>query len=61
MIFYFVAGDVFLGWPYTLQPKKHVLPLEDGSMQFNALVNHAIFNKTVVSKLIPDNPQFIGK
>jgi len=30
-------------------------------MNFNVLVNHAVFNKTVIRKILPNNPKFIGK
>ena len=57
---FFLSGDIFLGWPYVLDPPKHVLPLEDGGMKFKILLNHAVFNKTTISQLIPGNPKFLG-
>ena len=56
----FVIGDVFAGWPYVLQPEKHILSQKNGGMNFDVLVNHAVFNKTTFRDIL-DNPKFIGK
>jgi len=40
--------------------QKHVLPNKNGTYQFNALVNHAVFNKKVMTDIVP-NAKYIGE
>lgn len=57
---FIIAGDVFLGWPNHINPDHHILPLRNGSRAFNILANHAVFDREILTKFVPNNPKFTG-
>ena len=48
--------NIYLGWPYILEK----LDYRPSSKPFNILVEHSIYNKTVMSSLMPNDSAYIS-
>lgn len=47
--------NIYLGWPFIMEKQDY----RPSKLQFNALVEHSVYNRTVLSELMPKDTNYI--